>query len=190
MTWRDSLFFVLLSAGLAACAPGSGSSGFDLSPAAEDALIDDALDTRGCVDDANITVCPALEGVPTIPTPSQTPATAPEQIGVNVTRDPIDSLMCDPDGSCTQSIDLVLSRLPEGATVQLAVRLPNGEIGWQLSIATPAPPTGTTTTTVRVPMRAEGTQIAILIFLDGEASAPGLVETLSSTGADVIFVTP
>lgn len=78
-----SLVLILLLA-LPGCS-GSGSSGFDASPSAEDSAIDQALQEQHCVDVGGLTICPAEQGAqpaatatPTTPAPatSTAPATA------------------------------------------------------------------------------------------------------------------
>jgi hypothetical protein len=63
--------WLLLGCVLAACAGGSGSSGFDIS-ASENAAISQALSEQRCVADAGLTICPVNQGVQP-PAPSPTP---------------------------------------------------------------------------------------------------------------------
>lgn len=69
-----SLVLILLLAALPGCS-GSGSSGFDVSPGAEDSAIDQALQEQHCVDVGGLTICPADQGPQ--PAPTATPTTAP-----------------------------------------------------------------------------------------------------------------
>lgn len=78
MYTRRCLVFLccLLSCGLAACAGGSGSSGFDNHPpqnAVENAAIQQALAEQRCIQHESLTICPAAApGTPTA-TPTATP---------------------------------------------------------------------------------------------------------------------
>ncbi len=68
------LMWFLLGGVLAACAGGSGSSGFDAFPSSENAAIEQALNQQRCVEYQGLTICPA-DGTPTSePTASPTPA--------------------------------------------------------------------------------------------------------------------
>jgi len=86
---RSARFVILLLAGVVAgCAGGSGSSGFDIR--GENAAIEQALGTGGCVAHEGLTICaagqagasPAVTPTPTTPssaaaTPPSTPTAAP-----------------------------------------------------------------------------------------------------------------
>jgi len=72
--WRY-VWLVALGCALAACAGGSGSSGFDSFPSSENAAIQQALDERRCVERQGLTICPADETralTPVAPTPTAT----------------------------------------------------------------------------------------------------------------------
>jgi hypothetical protein len=69
------LMWFLLGSALAACAGGSGSSGFDAFPSSENAAIEQALDEQRCVEFEGLTICPA-DGTPTAE-PAASPTRAP-----------------------------------------------------------------------------------------------------------------
>ncbi len=68
------LLWCLLGCGLAACAGGSGSSGFDIQ--SENAAIQQALSAQRCVQHESLIICPAAE--PGTPAPSATPTATHE----------------------------------------------------------------------------------------------------------------
>ncbi len=76
MTWRRprarSLWLVALCCALAACAGGSGSSGFD-ALLAENTAIQKALDTDGCEVNEGLTICASGGAPPPISTPTSQP---------------------------------------------------------------------------------------------------------------------
>jgi hypothetical protein len=78
------LTLLLMTVALAACAGGSGSSGFDTFPRSEDAAIQQALAERRCVPRGKLTICPADETLPT-PTASPTPTPTPPGAGASPT---------------------------------------------------------------------------------------------------------
>ncbi len=65
------LTVMLLGCVAAACAGGSGSSGFDTFPSSENAAIMQALDEQRCVAHNGLTICPAEETMNS-PTPTRT----------------------------------------------------------------------------------------------------------------------
>ena len=68
---------------LAACAGGSGSSGFDDFPNAENAAINQALSQQSCVDFHGLSICPADTAPLTVsPTPTSVPSTTPTNVTV------------------------------------------------------------------------------------------------------------
>jgi hypothetical protein len=78
------LMWFFLGLSLAACAGGSGSSGFDNFPSSENAAIQTALDDQRCVSFHRLNICPADTGAaaPTTatPTPTEMPSATPTAI--------------------------------------------------------------------------------------------------------------
>jgi hypothetical protein len=69
--WCYLLLTCVLIFGVAACAGGSGSSGFDIH--SENAAIEAALTEQRCVQHESLTICPAAEAG-TVPSPTLPPA--------------------------------------------------------------------------------------------------------------------
>ena len=185
--WLIILLLALLPLGLAACAGGSGSSGFE--PVSEDAAITQALTTQACVRSDALTVCPAdVAGPPKAPGSIET--------GVDQSR-PV---------SCTletaTNCNLIVPFMPEGfgpdAVFRVAVRNvdPNGK--WRISAApipngTPGAPDFDGAVGVDRPPDTQSTaghvQLAILVFLHTPPTSFQPVDTLSETGAEFVYVT-
>jgi hypothetical protein len=174
----------------AACAGGSGSSGFDLR--LENRAIDAVLDDGTCVDLDGFIICAADgEGFGgTTPTPE-----GPDNVATNL--DPANQTPCGP-ALPSPDTDLMLCFTPSGfstTAVFLVARRtvdPNGS--WHLLPA----PTGSgdpadRTFAVDVPIppadaAGAGVQIAVLVFFDDPGPLPERVNSLGATGADFAFV--
>ncbi len=175
---------------VAACAGGSGSSGFDLR--LENRAIDTAVGDGTCVELDGFIICAAdgegFDG--TTPTPE-----GPDNVVTNL--DPANQTPCGP-ALPAPGTDLTLCFNPSGfppATVfRVALRSvdPNGP--WQLLpepmrsgdlddrnfvLAVPLSPADAA---------GSGVQLAVLVFLDDPGPLPERVETLGATGADFAFV--
>lgn len=186
----DGLLAVLLATILAGCAGGSGSSGFDIAAGLENQLIDQALQEATCVAADQTTICPTDQA--TGATPGQ-PAGAPEADsslggGFSVPCGPADSA-----NTCAVSIAFAPRGLPGDAAYHVAWREGTEPGAWTI-----LPPADVTTSpgplidaVARIPGATTEVQLALLAFFDAPAEVPpGPVETLASTGADVLFVTP
>jgi hypothetical protein len=175
---------------LAACAGGSGSSGFDIVSGSENAAIQRALAEHRCITRQGLTICPANE----TPLPTSTP-----QPGVDTgTLDPNGTTCVEaPSNTCSFALPFAPQGLPVSAIFRAAVREDAGgrwRIGEALpSSGTPSAPTFDAPVTVAAPPTGQGTatvQIAILAFLAPAASVPDTVDQLADSGADFAFVTP
>ena len=210
LTW---LLSVLV---LAACAGGSGSSGFDNSPSAENAAISQALDQQRCVQRPALIICPADQETPSpLPTPTApgaatgTPVASPTPTVHEPTVTPqprvdtggidqsggVDCAPSPVDNTCRFTLPFAPQGFPLTAMVRIAVR--TDETGrWTISSA--GPPNGPLAMpSFDAPVavgQAVGTgvpvQIAILVFLDFPAAIPAEVTELAESGADYAFVTP
>ncbi len=192
LAYRLSLLLLLATSAAAfvACAGGSGSSGFDVSP--EAATIQRALDERRCLERKGLTICPANEGVtaapgtPTSPTPVRTPE-------IDTTLDHTTSLSCAlqaADNRCDLFIQFSPRGFPEGTQFFIAVRANEENAAWMIS---PQPAlnagNGALTAPLNVPARGLEIQVAILVFESIPPSLPAQVAELATTGADFAYVT-
>jgi len=158
MQARRFLWATVLAMVLAACAGGSGSSGFDVT--SENAAITQALDEQHCVSHQALMICPAAETSPAIPgaTPTAPPqrtatlaplATATPTFGSRATATPtptvaphVDIGVSPADGvACaaangSQTCSLLVPFMPEGFPASFTYRVaartdPNGR--WTIS---------------------------------------------------------
>jgi hypothetical protein len=99
--WAIVAFCAVLLTG---CTGGSGSSGFDIV-AAENAAIDDALDTGSCVVERGLTICASTEGeIPATATRTPTATSQPQRTSSaapDVTRTPTDTPVAAPSQTPT-----------------------------------------------------------------------------------------
>jgi hypothetical protein len=119
---------------LAACAGGSGSSGFDVSPSAEDGAIDQALAEQRCVQGDGVSICPADASVPAQATPPAGPSPSPSPavpvVDVGLERDVPLSCTTAVGGGCTMSVPFAPQGFPETATYRVAVRALEPKGAW------------------------------------------------------------
>ncbi len=199
-----ALALVPLALVLAACAGGSGSSGFDAF-ATENAAITAALDQQRCVTRKGFTICPADESQAMVPETSPTPVpgrqptpttTAPRvDTGVDSTT-PIDCAPLDVPAACTFTVPFAPQGFPPDAVFRVAVRqlepLSPWRIGPQLGgVGSPldfdAPVEVDASTASSSPTVA--VQIAVLVFRSSVTAVPSEVKELADSGAEFAFVT-
>jgi hypothetical protein len=176
---------------LCACAGGSGSSGFDISPAAENAAIEQALADQACVDLGPLQICP-----------SDVPLPAAEQVDTGLDRDtPLPCAQLDPSSACALQIPIAPLGFPPEAVFHLAARPLDGA-AWQIGPAAvlggpTSPANPVLDAPVDVPVSSApnmsgqpiALQLAVLVYLTPPAELPAEVELLSDSGADFAFVT-
>jgi hypothetical protein len=210
MAARRWLWVALCALALLGCG-GSGSSGFDAT-AAENAAIDRALESSGCVAERGLTICasgsvetpatppasptatafPDATGTPTgtpprsspTPTPTRTPPTS--QPGVDIQPDPTDVANCVEAGdsqSCGLRLVFVPVAAPADAAYRAAVRQRDPDGPWQI-----LPVSGNVVEIVIGPDVAV-VQTAILLYERDPGTVPNEVELLADSGADFAFVT-
>jgi len=184
---RTVVLAACVAAAVAACAGGSGSSGFDV--AFENQLIDEALQQMKCTESATLFICPADQPAD-LPPPTGSPQMAPEiDTGFGDTT----AATCDAaaiDRACAVRLPLAPAGLPAGAVLAVAVRstVPPGD--WTTD-GEAIPVSGPTEVNAQVPAGSSSVQIAVLVFFDGVVPLPaGRLETLTGSGADLAFVTP
>ena len=190
--WRHAFAVCTFALLLSGCLGGSGSSGFDIAPLAEDAFILQALEEGRCVDAEGLTICPTdtpelmLPDVPGVPGSAPPPVGLETSLGDGSVRCAVDAVT---PGQCSVVIELDATGLPEGAASVVAVRSvgPNGD--WDLGAATPLGDGGFAAQLL-APADGVQLQVAILVYFQGDAAAPGRVATLSEAGADLAFVSP
>lgn len=185
---------VLLAVTVAACAGGSGSSGFDISPDLENALISQSLQQQECVQEAGaLTICPVAGGTATVPPDGPFP---PEGIAFDIPFGGTDRLTCiavADEGPCAATVSFTSLGFPDDAAFRVALRSvqPPGEwvIGGPPAVEQgPAGPR--LSASVEFPTDSARTQLAVLVFLELHPPSGGMIATLTASGADVAFVTP
>lgn len=185
-TMLPVLLLLALLAALTACG-GSGSSGFDITPLAENAVIDEALASGQCGDSGGLHICPAATSPQSGPgTPVPTPNGVDVQLGVPES----DSVQCSPSPSapiCVFTLTFVSSGLPADAIYRVAVRNADDDGAW--AVGEPAVLAGSAFT-VPIDLPADGArvQVAVLVFTAGNDTVSGSVQALAETGAAFAFV--
>lgn len=193
-----------LAALLAACAGGSGSSGFGAAARAENAAIESALATLGCttVTGADgLTVC-AADGVGAAPigTPGPTPGPGSQNATVDTNIDATRDIACvaiPASDQCTIRMSFATNGFPAGTAFRVAVRERDPDGHWRLAAApdengTPNAPSFDVDVVLDGPAVDAGgaaVQMAVLVFLLPPGPLPVEVDTLGATGADFAFVT-
>jgi hypothetical protein len=178
---------------LSACAGGSGSSGFDVSPAAENEAINEAIVTRQCLPGEELTICPANQTSLDVPAPGMGNP-GQEDVDVSTLVDPVEAAQCGAGGEqvCDISVTVTVSGLPAGSAYQVAARSVTPLTAWVIDgEATVLSAEGTTsfTANVAVPATSLSLQAAVLVFVDRVGTATGEIRTLTETGATFAFVT-
>lgn len=191
---------------IAACAGGSGSSGFDIT---EDASIARALDAQQCVEFESLVICPAATE-PLAPTEPPLPAPTPSPAGgptVTLTWDRGGTPDCShggPDALCDIGVLFSAAGLPADAEFRVAAReidpstqepsrpwwigrpaelLPTDSAQSEFAASVPA------VTTSEATSRGVVVQFAVLAFLNRPVLVPDHTEHLVTTGANYAFVT-
>jgi len=206
MMWRHALWVALFGlAGLvAACAGGSGSSGFDVSPSAEEGAIVQALAEQRCVPGAGLTICPADGSAPAAATPPAGPPPSPSptapRVDTGLRSDAPLACVAMPGGPCTLSVPFAPAGFPVTATYRVAVRPLDPTGRWAIGGAPvehgmPGSPNfdgaaGLDAVALDGPEQRVPVQVAVLVYLAPPASVPAEVEHLADSGADYAFVTP
>lgn len=181
------LMLLALLGGLAACG-GSGSSGFDITPLAENAVIAGVLASGQCEASGALLICAAGDRPATTPgLPSPTPSGGRDvQLDVPAT----DSLSCSlapADGGCVFVLSFSPSGLPADAVYRAAVRAASSDDPW--TIGEPAQRQGAFfAVPVDVPTGVGAVQVAVLVFAAGSDTVSGSVAALSESGASFAFV--
>lgn len=186
---RLTAWALALGLAAAACAGGSGSSGFELRR--ENHAIDTVLDDGGCVDLDGFVICAADgEGFQSTPTPdgldnvatnldpgNQTPC------GPAVPESGTDLMLCfNPSGFSSATVFRVALRSvdPNGPWHLLPAPMENGNPSDpNFAVDIPLPPADAA---------GEGVQIAVLVFFTDPGPLQEQVDTLGATGADFAFV--
>lgn len=188
----DIVLALVLSIFCLACVGGSGSSGFDISPSAENESINAALVSRECVPGEELTICPANETALDVPATGMTPG--PEDVDVSTIVDPVGAAQCGAGGEqlCHIAVTVTVSGLPSGSAYQVAGRSATPLTSWVIDgEATMLSGDGATSfnATVVVPATSLSLQAAVLVFVDRSGTAAGEIRTLTETGASFAFVT-
>lgn len=183
------LWVSILALWLSACG-GSGSSGFDASPSAENDAINQALVSRQCVAGEELSICPANQTALDVPAPGMNPGPAGVDVSTMVDQEGATQCGATPQGLCHITITVTVSGLPAGAAYQVAGRSATPLTPWVIEgEATALPESGVFITTVAVPSTSLSLQAAVLVFVGRAGTAPGEVDTLTETGASFAFVT-
>jgi len=176
---------------LAACAGGSGSSGFDAAPQSENVAIAEVLEQQHCVTHETLQICPV--GTP------PTDTTYRPHVGTGL--DGATAVACAPsagNGACGFVLPFMADGFSAATTFRVAVRTVNPDGPWRLTDT--LPPSGASNAPeFDVPVSVEGSssapppseqvQVAVLAFLQPPTSVPVQVEDLGDSGADFAFVT-
>jgi len=187
---RHTLWLICTALWLTACAGGSGSSGFDITPQSEDAAIAQAVSEQHCVTHETLTICPA--DAATLPT-----GAAHVETGLNDQLPVACATAADRSG-CTFTLPFMPIGFPANATFRVATRLLEPAGSWVIGAVpgangTPSAPDFEAPVDVQISSStpsAEPIQLAVLAFLTPPASLPATVDTLAATHADFAFVTP
>lgn len=174
-----------------ACAGGSGSSGFDASPSAENEVINQVLTTRQCEPGEELTICPANEEALHVPGTDQMPI--PPEFQVSTGLNPAEIARCaeTDERTCRLAVQIAIIGLPTGAGYQLAARGLEPSSTWTVSgPAVTLDELGATelTAVVDVPAASTLVQLAVLVFDSGVGTTVGEILTLAETGASFAFV--
>jgi len=187
---------------VAACAGGSGSSGFGAAQQLENEAIDDAVASRGCraVSDDGLTIC-AADGADNGPGATPRPTPGMEGAGsVDTNLDGSGDITCalvPAAGRCIVRMMFAPLGFPSDADFRVAVRDRDPDGPWRLAAppdanGTPNNPSFDVEVVIDgAGVEASGTviQMAVLVFLAPPGPLPEVVATLGATGADFAFVT-
>ncbi len=183
--WLRMALPIALLGWLAACAGGSGSSGFDI---AESTAITRALTEQICVDHRGLMICPA-----------DSAAAGPERIDIGLdTATPLTCFQQLPTGPCGFTVPFAPLGFPSGTTFRLAARAEQPTGLWQIGTALqrgndegPTAPALDAPGAIDLPNPGASLslQVAILVFLEPSQAGPSAVEELADSGADFAFVT-
>jgi hypothetical protein len=172
---------------------GGGSSGFDISPSAENDSINQALAGRRCLAGENLTICPSNVISLDVPAPgSMTPGPEDVDVSSNFDSEGVSRCATTAEEICRLSVMVQIAGLMPGAAYQLAARgidpLSPWIVGGDTSVETDAGP-ASFTAGVEFPASSASVQVAILVFVDGVGTVAGETPTLTETGATFAFVT-
>jgi hypothetical protein len=184
-----SLALLLAALPLAGCLGGSGSSGFGITPLAENRYIDDALGESRCVDADGLPICPTDTAGLALPGEVEHPDPPPSAVGVQ-TDFGDGSVACaaaEVAGFCSISVHVDVTGLPPGAAAVVAARPVGTGADWTIG-STVSLDGGPAVAAVLLPRTVGSFQLAILVYFTGDAIAGGEIETLSQAGADIAFV--
>ncbi|GIW41880.1 MAG: hypothetical protein KatS3mg076_2457 [Candidatus Binatia bacterium] len=169
---------------------GSGSSGFDISPDAEEAAIVGVLETRSCTTLGDLTLCPADEAPASLPPEAMLPENlaASVETGAGET----DSLRCLPTegGLCGVFLVFRPAGFPPETTFAVAARSLEPPGPW-VAGSEPLPAEGDPAllgSTVELAPEARRLRFAVLVYLSRPASIPERFERLLDSGADLAFL--
>lgn len=178
---------ILLFAG---CAGGSGSSGFDISPSAERALIARALSDGQCVSAGGSAFCPIDKDDLVVPLPNNRPQPVIEGVSVTTGMPSHSGFSCNVVNQvkCVIHVELVAVGLPEGSSLQIVWRQDDGEAWHVRTDAQPLQSDGRTEVIVELPVECTSIQVAALVFINGNVLAHGEIDTLSESQAPIAFV--
>jgi len=187
---------IALCVAFVGCAGGSGSSGFDITPLAEDRLILQALAEGRCVDADGLPICPSDTDALALPAPLDQPGLPLRDVslstGISGGASRCQVLVSDAT-ACAVQVVFMTGGLPAGANVQVALRgvERTGEtIGlWEVGPATTLDGETTVATPVLVPVAYGRVQLAALVFLSSSPLSVGTIDRLAEAGADIVFVT-
>jgi len=183
---------ILCACALAACAGGSGSSGFDVSPAAENETIDFVLTQGQCQSSGELTICPANETGFDLPGQMPTPGFEDTEVSANLDPSEVERCGLTDELSCRLAVTVTAHGLPAGGTYQLAARGLEPLGSWEIADAGMMPVGEGTVifdATIEVPSESAAFQVAVLVFFDASGTALGEISTLAETGASFAFVT-
>lgn len=186
-----SICTFLLALAMWACAGGSGSSGFDVSPAAENEAISQALVQRHCQPGEGLTICPANEDSLDVPGQSPLPPLEGTNVGTDANTTDVARCVAGGEARCRIPVSVNASGLPPGASYQIAGRGLEPLSTWTISEPAVTVADGDLVTfngQIEVPSSSAAFQVAVLVFIDGVGTAIGEISTLTETGATLGFV--
>lgn len=186
---RLGALFSALSLLLFGCG-GSGSSGFDISPLSEEAVIAEVIEGGECAMFEQLEICPTDGSIGSNPgQPGPIGRDGPAVIFDTPSGDALSCASVLDDGSCLVLVTFTAQEIPESSVFRGAVRALDPVGGSWLVGAEGAAAGDLVTIAFELPPGASSIQLAVLSYPARASSVPGEFERLADTAAGYAFVT-